>query len=179
MKTKTRRKKMMVQRLKRDDIPEAGKIRFEATKTYGCWCLEEAEKWIRRKLRSFPIAQIFVSRTDDQITGYVIWEERDGFHQEAVFEILEANMHPDHQNKGMEAKLIRESEAMVVKYLEKKGRSLRLTMVAVDTADKAAIRLYEEALGAENAAVLEEVFPYHDGDIALLIARKKKQLGLR
>lgn len=164
MKMKPRRKTTTIQRLRRDEIAQAGNVRFaNRTETQ-----EKSEKWIRAKNRSFPITHIFASRKNNHITGYIIWEELDGFHPKATFKILEVETLPEYHGKGLRARLVRESKTLIKKYLRKVGRRLGTIMAFVDSGDKSLTHLYEKVLLAKAITAIEEIF----GDVTVLVAHE-------
>jgi ribosomal protein S18 acetylase RimI-like enzyme len=101
------------------------------------------------------------------VIGYVLWTQKSGFRTEAVLELEQIAVSPEHQGRGVAEALIRRSLRAVADHLA--GRGARLKSVLVTTrADNQAQRLYRRVLGAEVEATLSGLY---SADEVVMVAR--------
>ncbi len=120
--------------------------------------------WIAASSRAYPKTRIYVADTEAGVIGFAMWTEKSGFRAQAVLELEQIAVAPEHRRRGIAEALIRRSLAEVEKELE------TLKAVVVTTrADNAAQQLYRKTLGAEVEATIASLY---SGDEVLMVARR-------
>lgn len=128
-----------------------------------------AIKWISCNFASFPRTQYFIAKINNEIAGYVLWLEKGGFREEAVFELEQIAVSKEFHGQGVGTELILKSVSEIKKYLKK--RKARLKAIEVTTgAENKAQNLYKKTLGAEPECIIKNLFR---GDEVIMMARFK------
>jgi ribosomal protein S18 acetylase RimI-like enzyme len=130
--------------------------------------LKSVKKWITLRHKSFPVSQYFVAVLHDKIVGYIQWVELGGFRKEAVIELEQVAVSPDHQGKGIGNRLVTESLKEVSLHIRKRGSSIKLAKVTTGTSNEAQ-KLYGKALNARKVAIIPDFFR---SDEVVMIARR-------
>jgi len=156
---------LRIRRMEETDIGEAADVHASAFPRQTC-----SLKWITCCLRALPKTQSFVADLDGRIVGLALWTERSGFRRDAVIELEQIAVHPDHQGRGIGTALIVESLPSVESSIIERGARIKHILVNTRT-DNAAQRLYAKLLGAEVEAVIPSLF---SGDEVYMIARDFK-----
>ncbi len=120
--------------------------------------------WIAASSRAHPKTRIYVAGAEVGVVGFAMWTEKSGFRAQAVLELEQIAVAPEHRRRGIAEALIRRSLAQVEKELE----TLRAVVVST-RADNAAQRLYRKTLGAEIEATISALY---SGDEVLMVARR-------
>ncbi len=124
-------------------------------------------EWLQCSLNAAPRFMSFVVEVDGQIAGYIIWVQKSGFRCEAVLELEQLAVSPEHQGKGLGRALILDSLLQVKNQLQQHGTTLKHILVTT-RADNFAQQLYRETLGAEVEATIPNLY---SADEVLMIAR--------
>lgn len=154
---------MDVRRLTEDDIHPVATVHREAFTRH-----RESEQWIRCNFDAYPRIQVFAAAEGGRIRGFIMWTHRSGFRENAVLELEQIAVHPDHQGRGIGTQLVEESLPVVEEWLADRGSTVSTIVVGTRT-DNDARRLYEETLDAEPAAIIEN---YASGSELFLISRR-------
>ncbi len=120
--------------------------------------------WIAASFGAYPKTRIYVAESDGRIVGFAMWTEKSGFRAQAVLELEQIAVAPQHRRRGIAEALIQRSLSEVEKDLE----SLKAVVVTT-RADSAAQALYRKTLGAEVEATIASLY---SGDEVLMVARK-------
>jgi len=152
--------------MREQDIGQVTRIYLQCFK--GMREFKLAKKWITLRHSSFPASQFFVATFGKKILGYIQWVELGGFRKEAVLELDQIAVSPDHQGKGIGEKLVKESLKQVSSYLRSRRSTIKLIKVTTGTGNEAQ-RFYRRVLNARQVAVIPDFFR---SDEAILIARK-------
>lgn len=120
--------------------------------------------WIAASFGAYPKTRIYVAESDGRIVGFAMWTEKSGFRAQAVLELEQIAVAPQHRRRGIAEALIQRSLSEVEKDLE----SLKAVVVTT-RADNAAQALYRKTLGAEVEATIASLY---SGDEVLMVARK-------
>lgn len=158
---------MRIARAKKQDIPSMAGIAKACFS--GMKDLKKAKKWLFCNFHGFPRMQYFTAQESNSILGYVLWVEKGGFREKAVFEMEQIAVHPEHQGKGIGSLLIKESLSQIKKSLQKRGSRLKLIEITTGVENKAQ-QLYKKTIGARTEAVIKDFFRE---DEAIMIARTK------
>jgi len=119
--------------------------------------------WIAASFGAYPKTRMYVAESDARVIGFAMWTEKSGFRAQAVLELEQIAVTPEHRRRGIAEALIRRSLSEVEKHLE------TLKAVVVTTrADNAAQALYRKTLGAEVEATIASLY---SGDEVLMVAR--------
>lgn len=155
---------MMVQLLKKEHIQEIANI---ASQHFGGMSdIEKAVEWVCCNFRAFPRMQYFVAKDGEEIVGYILWVEKGGFRQGAVYELEQIAVSGNKQGNGVGTLLIEKSLEMIKVSLQKSDRELKLIEVTTGVGNKAQ-NLYTKTLGVTQAAVIEDYF--HGDEIIMLV----------
>lgn len=153
---------VLIRRFRESDLSATAEVHSRAFPRQGL-----SEEWLACNARAFPRTQIFVAQEREEVRGYVLWTQKAGFRAEAVLELEQIAVSPEHQGRGIGEVLIRESLSAVVGHLAE--REARLKSILVTTrADNRAQRLYRRVLEVEVAAVVEGLY---SADEVILVAR--------
>lgn len=117
------------------------------------------------QFQRFPAS--FVTEDYNGIIGYIIWTQKSGFRPEAVLEIEQLAVSPDHQAKGTGRSLILNSLPLVKAKLAENNSLLKHILVTT-RADNFAQKLYKSTLGAEVEATISNLY---SADEVLMITR--------
>ncbi len=124
--------------------------------------------WISCNFAAFPRIMFFVARDEkDNVVGYIEWLQKSGFRQESVIELEQIAVLKNYQGKGIGTKLIKESLTHIKAYLADNNSSLKAVLVSTRT-DNQAKALYRKALGAEEVAVIKDLY---SADEVVMLAR--------
>ncbi len=147
----------------RDDIGAVARVHSE-----GFPRQKDSLKWISCNFAAFPRIMIYVARDEkDKIIGYIQWIQKSGFRQQSVMELEQIAVLKNNQKNGIGFLLIKKSVELIKGYLEGNNSSLKAILISTRT-DNTAKSLYEKALGAEEIAVIKDLY---SADEAILIAR--------
>jgi len=127
----------------------------------------KTRQWIICNFSGFPRAQYFVVKEKGAILGYILWLEKGGFRQEAVWELEQIAVDPKYRGRGIATVLIEKSLVKIIEYLKKRGAKLKLVEVTTGTENQAQ-RLYQKTLDAQPEAVIKDFFR---GDEVIMLAR--------
>ena len=150
----------------KEDINQVARIYLQCFK--GMQEFKVAKKWITLRHNSFPASQFFVVTLDKKFLGYIQWVELGGFRKNAVLELEQIAVSPEHQGKGIGEKLVKESLKQVSSYLHNRKSTIKLIKVTTGTANEAQ-KFYRNVLKAKPVAVIPDFFR---SDEAILISRK-------
>lgn len=155
---------MIVQLLKKEYIQEIANI---ASQHFGGMNdIKKATEWVYCNFRAFPRMQYFVAKDGEEIVGYILWVEKGGFRQGAVYELEQVAVSTEKQGNGVGTLLIEKSLEMIKVSLQKSDRELKLIEVTTGVDNKAQ-NLYQKTLGVTQAAVLKDYF--HGDEIIMLV----------
>ena len=154
-----------IQLLNKKELPEIARIANQCFKGYGN--LAGAKKWLSCNLAAYPRTQYFVAKEKDEILGYILWLEKGGFRQEAVWELEQIAVGEKARGRGVATFLIEQSLKSIIDYLKKRGAKLKIVEVTTGT-DNQAQRLYQKTLDAQPEAIIKDLFR---GDEVIMIAR--------
>lgn len=124
-------------------------------------------EWLRSNLNAQPKTLCYAAFTGAQCVGYIIWSQKAGFRPEAVLELEQIAVRPDHQGKGIGKILITQSLPQVARSLEAQGSTLKHILVTT-RADNHALKLYRSLLGAEVEATISGLY---SADEVIMVAR--------
>ena len=154
--------------MREEDIIQVTRIYLQCFK--GMQEFKLAKKWITLHHNSFPASQYFVATLNKKILGYIQWIELGGFRKNAVLELEQIAVSPDHQGQGIGEKLVKESLKQVSSDLHRRKSSIKLIKVTTATAFETE-EFYKRVLKVKRVAVIPDFFR---SDEAILIARKKE-----
>lgn len=124
--------------------------------------------WISCNFAAFPRIMLFVARDEkDNVVGYIQWIQKSGFRKESVMELEQIAVLKNHQGKGIGSKLIKESLNHIKTYLADSQANLKAVLISTRT-DNDAKALYKKALGAEEIAVVKDLY---SADEVIMLAR--------
>ena len=152
--------------MREEDINQVARIYLQCFK--GMQEFKLAKKWVTLRHNSFPTSQFFVATLNKKIVGYIQWVELGGFRKDAVLELEQIAVSPDHQGQGIGEKLVKESLKQVSSYLRHRKSTIKLIKVTTATTSEAQ-KFYRKILKAKPVAVIPDFFR---SDEAILIARK-------
>jgi len=109
----------------------------------------------------------YVSESNGEMTGYILWVEKSGFRAQVVLELEQIAVKAEFQNQGIGAALIEASLNEASSNIVSRGAILG-TVLVTTRSDNQAQRLYRKVLGAEVAAIVPSLF---SGDEVLMVAR--------
>ncbi len=156
---------LKIQPLNKKELPEIAKIANQCFRGYGS--LAGAKKWLTCNFSAFPRTQYFAAKEEDEILGYILWLEKGGFRQEAVFELEQIAVKETARGRGVATFLIEQSLKNILGCLKKRGSKLKIVEVTTGT-DNQAQCLYQKTLRAQPEAVLKNFFR---GDEVIMLAR--------
>ncbi|MBS7609595.1 GNAT family N-acetyltransferase [Candidatus Bathyarchaeota archaeon] len=146
-----------------DEVAYIASISFAGMKD-----LSKARLWIACNLNAFPRCQYYVAEgKDGHIHGYILWIEKGGFREEAVWELEQIAVHPECRGRGIGSKLIKDSLKEIRNYIHKRGSRFKLVLISTGMTNQAQ-HFYEKVLGAKLVAVIPDFFRQ---DEAIMIAR--------
>lgn len=147
----------------REDISEVARLHSQEFPRQ-----QNSADWVRCNFAAFPRIMIFVARNEkDQIVGYIQWLQKSGFRKESVIELEQIAVLQNQQGKGVGTQLIQESLSSIKNYLSDSRSILKAILVSTRT-DNAAQIFYKKVLGAEEVAVIKDLYSY---DEVILISR--------
>jgi ribosomal protein S18 acetylase RimI-like enzyme len=148
----------------RDDIDAVASVHSE-----GFSRQKDSLKWISCNFAASPRIMVYVARDEeDKIIGYIQWIQKSGFRQQSVMELEQIAVLKSHQKNGIGLLLIKKSLEFIKDYLDDSNCLLKAVLVSTRT-DNAAKALYKKALGAEEVALIKDLY---SADEAILIARE-------
>jgi ribosomal protein S18 acetylase RimI-like enzyme len=168
---------ILVRRAQSEDIPAAAKVHELAfpRQTYSL-------EWLDCVFRSFPKSQLFVAVIASEIVGIIFWTEKSGFRKEAVVELEQIAVHPDHQDGGIGTELIIRSLPDVADKIAERGAKIG-TVLGNTRIDNRALNWYK-SFGAEAVATVpgmfsaDEVFlVVHNPDMSKIAEQAKKAIS--
>ena len=127
-----------------------------------------SREWIAANARAYPKTRVYVAESGGRVVGFVMWSEKSGFRAQAVLELAQIAVAPEHRRQGIAEALIRRSLPEVEKELAARSATLKAVFVST-RADNAAQALYRKTLGAEVEATIASLY---SGDEVLMVARK-------
>ena len=127
----------------------------------------QSQQWLECNLNAAPRFLCYVCEEQGKIIGYIIWAQKSGFRPEAVMEIEQLAVHPEHQCQGVGRRLINESLPLVRQALAEQDSVLKHVIVST-RADNHAQKLYRDTLDAEVEATLTNLY---SADEVLMVAR--------
>jgi ribosomal protein S18 acetylase RimI-like enzyme len=127
-----------------------------------------SREWIAANARGHPKTRLYVAESDGQVVGFLMWSEKSGFRTQAVVELAQIAVAPEHRRQGIAEALIRRSLPEVEKELAARSATLKAVFVSTRT-DNAAQELYRKTLGAEVEATIASLY---SGDEVLMVARR-------
>ena len=153
--------RVVVRRARSEDIAWAAEVHRLAfpRQTYSL-------DWIDCVFRAFPKSQLFVAEIDSGIVGIIFWTEKSGFRKEAVVELEQIAVHPDHQDAGIGTELIIRSLPDVAQQIAERGAKLG-TILGNTRVDNQALDWYKR-FGAEPVATVPGMF---SADEVFLVVR--------
>lgn len=160
-------KNLKVKRFKNKDLSSVSKIvseNFSQLKD-----IKKAKKWVGCNFLAFPRTQYFVAKSKKEVMGYILWSEKGGFREEAVFELDQIAVAEKYRGRGIGTALILKSLIELKKYLKKRKSKLKMVLVSVRKENPTAQALYKKTLGAKVECIIKD---YLRGDEALMIGRK-------
>jgi ribosomal protein S18 acetylase RimI-like enzyme len=129
---------------------------------------KDSLKWINCNFAAFPRIMIFVARNEkDKVVGYIQWIQKSGFRQQSIVELEQIAVLADYQNNGIGTLLIKKSLEFIKDYLNDTQSILKAVLISTRT-DNAAKALYQSALGAEEIAVIKNLYSH---DEVIMLAR--------
>ncbi len=159
--------KLKITPLKKSEIKEIAKIASENFS--GLKDFKKAVKWITCNFRAFPRMQYFSAKSKNKILGYILWVEKGGFREKAVWELEQLAIKKELQKKGIGTELIKKSLLGIRKYLKKRNSTLKLIKITTGKGNKAR-KIYQKALGAKVECNIKDFFRT---DEVIMIARFK------
>ena len=158
--------KIQIQILKKQEINQIAKIASQCFS--GMKDLKKSQKWIKCNFKAFPRMKYFVAKNEKNIImGYVLWMEKAGFRNQAVWELEQIAVAPDFRNQGVGTRLITDSLKHIQTALQKRGAKLKLIEISTGT-DNQARKLYKKVLNAKPECKIKDLYR---GDEVLMIAR--------
>ncbi|MBY8314429.1 GNAT family N-acetyltransferase [Vibrio fluvialis] len=145
-----------------EDIPAAALVHQSAFPRQ-----RHSQQWLQCNFNAAPRYLCFVAQQANVIVGYIIWVQKSGFRSEAVLELEQLAVAPEHQGKGIGRELITASLPLVKAQLSRQGSTLKHILVTT-RADNFAQQLYRETLGAEVETTISNLY---SADEVLMIAR--------
>lgn len=124
--------------------------------------------WVTANFGAYPRMQFFVAETADAVVGFIHWTQRSGFRPEAVLELEQIAVHPNHQGQGIGKYLIEQSLPLVKAQLATRNATIKHVIVTTRADNLAAQKLYRHTLGAEIEATFSQLF---SADEVYMIAR--------
>lgn len=147
----------------RDDIEAVAKVHAQQFSRQ-----HSSSMWVSCNFAAFPRIMLFVARNEnDDVVGYIQWIQKSGFRQQAVVELEQIAVLKNDQSKGIGTQLIKESIGHIKTYLEDSHSSLKAILISTRT-DNTAKNLYKSALGAEEIAVIKDLYSH---DEVVMVAR--------
>ncbi|MCP3926582.1 MAG: GNAT family N-acetyltransferase [Desulfobacterales bacterium] len=156
---------MKIRSLKVEDIEQTAEVHKAAFIRQG-----QSLEWIECNNKAFPRVQYFVAEDNNEIIGYIHWNQKSGFRPEVVLELEQLAVHPKKHGNGVATRLINESLPMVAAQLDKRGAKIKHILVTT-RADNYAQELYRKTLGAEIETTISDLF---SADEVFMIVRNIK-----
>ena len=156
-----------IEKLKKNGIKEVAKIASENFSDLKD--LKKAIKWITCNFNAFPRMQYFVIKSRSKILGYILWVEKGGFREKAVWELEQLAIKKEVQKKGIGTELIKKSLLEIKQYLGKRKSTLKLIEITTGKENEAQ-KIYQKALGAKVECKIKDFFRT---DEVIMIARYK------
>jgi len=160
--------KVAISQLKVDEIDKMVPIYLDAFSGMKSPAL--VKQWMYCNLNAFPQKACFGAWYDSLLLGYVVWSEKGGFRDEAIWELEQVAVLGQYRRQGIGTRLIHDSLAWIQDDLMKRGGSLKLVMVTTGKTNEFR-KLYEKVLGAKEETVIKDLY---EGDEQILIARFKQ-----
>lgn len=123
--------------------------------------------WLKCTRNAFPRMLCYVIECENIIVGYIVWAQKSGFRPEAILELEQLAIHPDHQGRGLGQELIKDSFELVKIQLLKQGSTVKHIIVNTRE-DNHAQSLYRKVLGAEVEATITDLYSANE---VFMIAR--------
>jgi len=117
----------------------------------------KSHEWLKCTSSAFPRMLCYIKESESKVIGYIIWGQKSGFRPEAVLELEQIAVHPDHQGDGFGQELIESSLELVKSQLDIQGSKLKRILVTTRE-DNDAQKLYRKVLGAEVEATINNLF---------------------
>lgn len=146
-----------------DDIDSVAHVHNEAFKRQ-----LSSKKWVSCNFSAYPRIMMHVAVADEnKIVGYIQWIQKSGFRNDAVIELEQIAVLPDHQGNKIGTKLIETSLKSIKKYLATQNSRLKSVLITT-RADNYAQRLYEKTLDAKISAYIKDLY---SADEVIMIAK--------
>ena len=156
---------MIVRRATKADLSRIAEIHSVSFRTD--WVHDhDSFRWISSKFASVPFNTYYVAETDVGVIGYILWAECGGVRSNAVLELEQIAVAPEHRAVGTATELILESLAQVESNIG--DRHIKLIKVTTGTTN-AAQRLYKRTICATPVCVIQDLY---DGDEVIMISRR-------
>lgn len=127
-----------------------------------------SKEWISCNFNAYPRIMVYVAVTEaSKIVGYIQWIQKSGFRNEAVIELEQLAVLPDHQGNKIGTKLINVSLEAIKNYLAIKNSKLK-SVIVTTRADNFAQRLYQKTLNAKISAYIKDLY---SADEVIMIAK--------
>ena len=154
---------IIVIHMHRDDINAVAKVHAQQFPRQ-----HSSSIWVSCNFAVYPRIMLFVARNEaEDVVGYIQWIQKSGFRKQAVIELEQIAVLKNYQGKGIGTQLIKESIPHIKTYLEDSHSSLEAILVSTRI-DNAAKTLYKNVLGAEEIAVIKDLFSQ---DEVVMLAR--------
>ncbi|WP_211091879.1 GNAT family N-acetyltransferase [Vibrio agarilyticus] len=144
------------------DLTKVAQIHAQAFVRQG-----HSQEWIECLFNGFPHHLIYVAERENALMGFIVWSQRSGFRQEVVLELEQLAVAQEYQRQGVARQLITASLPLIKVQLAKREASLKHVIVNTRV-DNFAQQLYRDALGAEIAATISDLY---SADEVFMIAR--------
>lgn len=153
---------LTVRRMESADLPQAAEVHGLAFTRQ-----TRSAEWLRSNLKAEPKTLCYVAISGAHCVGYIIWSQKAGFRPEAVLELEQIAVRPDHHGKGIGKALITRTLPLVAQSLVAQGSTLKHILVTT-RADNHAQQLYRTLLGAEVEATISGLY---SADEVTMVAR--------
>lgn len=153
---------MMVRAMKNEDLETAALVHQQAFPRQ-----HNSLQWLQCNLHAAPRLLSYVAVENEQVIGYIIWNQKSGFRSQVILELEQLAVAASWQRQGIAHQLIQQSLIQVKQHLI--NNAARLKHIIVTTrADNAAQQLYRNTLGAEIECTITDLY---SADEVLMIAR--------
>ena len=153
---------LIVRALNSHDVNDAAAIHAQAFSRQ-----QNSVEWVSCLLRAYPRTMCFVCEVQGAVCAYIVWTQKSGFRKDAVVELEQVAVAPDHQNRGIGRLLIQQSLVQLKNQLNDRAASLKSILVSTRS-DNYAQSLYKKTLGAEVEATLSGLY---SADEVFMVAR--------
>ena len=124
-------------------------------------------EWLQCSFNAAPRTLIFVAEEHNEVVGYITWTQKSGFRPEAVVELEQLAVLPNHQGQGIGQALILDSLLLLKTQLRLSGSIIKHILVSTRS-DNDAQKLYKKTLNAQVETTISDLY---SADEVLMIAR--------